>query len=90
MATVPTPSPAMQQVDAPTNGAPQAVSGGDQQGNQLQQMLGKLMKVVLTLAQQNEIISPEMQEAATAFRKAFLKTAQGGQQPQQGQAPPGM
>lgn len=88
MATVPVqPSP---QQGAPDNGAPEAVSGANQEGNQLQQMLGKLMKVVLALAQQNEVINPEMQEAAAAFRKAFLKTAQAGQQPQQGQAPPGM
>lgn len=92
MATAPTPDPS-QQPDAGASpdqgGAPAAPQGGGQ-ANQLQETLGKLMHLTMTLGSQNAVIQPEMQEAATAYRKAFLKTVQAAQPPQQQTpAPPG-
>lgn len=47
------------------------------------------MHTVMVLGQQNPLVAPDMQDAANAFREAFKKTAQAGQQPaQQQQAPP--
>ena len=67
--------------------SPSAPPSSDQ-ANQLQTTIGKLMQITLQLGQQNAVVQSEMQEAAQAFRKAFLKTAQSSQpQPQQA-APP--
>lgn len=91
MASTPMPDQS-QQPDAgasPDQGGAAPPQGGGQ-ANQLQETLGKLMHLTLTLGSQNEVIQPEMQEAATAFRKAFLKTVQAAQPPQQQTpAPPG-
>lgn len=67
-----------------------APQDGGAQASQLQETIGKLMHLTLILGSQNAVIQPEMQEAATAYRKAFLKTVQAAQPPQQQTpAPPG-
>lgn len=93
MATSPMPQP-QQQPDAGAQpdqgGAPAAPQqAGGEQANQLQESIGQLMKFTLALGQQNQVIQPEMQEAATAFRKAFVKTVQAAQPQPQPQSPPG-
>jgi hypothetical protein len=92
MATSPTPQPQdAQQQGAPDNsGAPSgAPQGASQDANQLQEMLAQLLKATQTIGSQNTVIAPEMQEAAEAFRKAFVKTVQASAPPQpQQQSPP--
>lgn len=66
-----------------------APQGGDQQANQLQGSMMKLVALFNQLATQNAIIQPEMQQASAACLKAFHKVTQASQPQQQNPAPPG-
>ena len=85
MATAGLPQPG-----ADAGGADQTPSAppSSDQANGLQTTLGKIMQIIQQLAQQNAVVQPELQTAADAIRKAFVKTTQAaGPSPQQA-APP--
>ena len=85
--------PTQQQPDAggqPDQGGAPAGPQGSEQANGLQKLLADWMHTTQQIAQQNAVIAPEMQEITTSLRKAFLKTIQAANPPQQQtQAPPG-
>lgn len=92
MATQPMSDPSQQQPDAgasPDQGGAAPPQGGDQQANQLQGSMMKLVALFNQLATQNAIIQPEMQQASAACLKAFHKVTQASQPQQQNPAPPG-
>jgi hypothetical protein len=94
MATTPMPDQSQQQPDAGASpdqgGASAAPSQGGQQANGLQKLLADWMNVAQQIGTQNQTLAPEMHEITASLRKAFLKTAQAAQAPQQQQqAPPG-
>ena len=60
-----------------------------QQANPLQATMMKLVALFSQLAQQNQVIQPEMQQASAACLKAFHKVTQASQPAQQAPAPPG-
>lgn len=85
--------PQQQQQDAgasPEQGGASASSTGSAQANGLQRLIADWMHTAQQIATQNEVIAPEMQEIINSLRKAFLKTVQAAQPPQQQTpAPPG-
>lgn len=92
MASQPMSDP-QQQPDAGSSpdqgGASAGPQGGGQQANQLQSSMMKLVSMFNSLATQNQIIQPEMQQASAACLKAFHKVTQASQPQQQNPAPPG-
>jgi hypothetical protein len=75
----------------PQAAAPQPGGGGDaqQQANPLQTILGRLAMALRTIGQQNAVIQPEMQQAASAVISALQKASQAAPgPPSQLQAPP--
>lgn len=71
-------------------GAPASASQGSQQAGELTKLIADWMHTAQQIGTQNQVIAPEMQEIVGTLRKAFLKTVQAANPPQQQTpAPPG-
>jgi hypothetical protein len=69
--------------------APDQGGGGGAQANPLQTILGRIAMACRTIGQQNTVIQPEMQQAASAIIQALQKSSQAAPgAPSPLQAPP--